>query len=113
MKNVVSPILNAMVNEFFTEAEDDLVGLWEIVSEVEERTGAAEQVLREQTLEVVRELLVHGLVAGNPPYSVHGYRPWTDQRPDAVIDRIRSEWIALGRIPNIPDIAWFARPDWA
>jgi hypothetical protein len=60
---------------------------------------------------VVRELLAHGLLAGDPPYSKDGYTAWQDQRLDAVIDRIRAEWIALGRTPNIPDIVWFSTPD--
>ena len=103
--------MNSLKEAFLKEAEDDIVGLWEIVKILEEDHGAANEVLCEQSLEVVRGLLAHGLLAGDPPYSVGGYRPWADQQPDAVIDRIRSEWIALGHTPNIPDIVWFSRPD--
>jgi len=94
---------------FYAEAREDLVGLWEIVKEVEERTGPGEDA-PERALELVRALLRRGLRAGDSPYSAGGYRPWPNQEPDAVIDRIRREWLALGRTPNIPDIAWFDLP---
>jgi hypothetical protein len=98
-----------LAEQFSAEAREDLIGLWEIAKEVEERTGPGE-VAREQTLELVRELLRRGLRAGEPPYSSGGFRPWPKQEPDAVIDRIRREWLALGRTPNIPDIVWFDLP---
>jgi len=96
--------------QFLAEAQDDLVGLWEIARDVGERAGSAEDT-REETLALVRELLARGLVAGDPPYAAGGYRPWTDQDPDQAVARIRREWLALGRMPDIPDIAWFGRGD--
>ena len=96
------------VRHFLTEARDDDVGLWEIVREVEQRTGPGDVVM-EETLAVVRKLLSRGLRAGDPPYSARGYRTWPNQQPDAVIRRIRSKWAALGRKPGIADIVWFRR----
>lgn len=64
----------------------------------------------EDALSVARTLLSRGLRAGDPPYSAGGFRPWDDQNPDIVIQRIRSEWILLGRKPDIPDIVWFDFP---
>ena len=107
---MAEPDVQRMVDAFAAESRDDLVGLWQIVGRIEERTTDPSS-LREQTLRVVRALLARGLLAGDPPYSAGGFRVWVDQRPDAVIDRILSEWIALGRVPNIPDIVWFSRPD--
>jgi hypothetical protein len=98
-----------LVEQFFTEAKSDLVGLWEIVRKVEQQTGPGE-IAREQTQAVVGALLARGLPAGDPPYSAGGYRPWANQEPAAVIARIRREWQALVRPPNIPDIAWFGLP---
>lgn len=97
-----------LVDQFFAEAGDDLIGLWEIARQFEQETGPGD-LAREQTLAVVQALLTRGLRAGDPPYSAGGYQPWTDQEPAAVIERIRREWLALGRTPNIPDIAWFKR----
>lgn len=106
----VVTVPEGLIGRFLAEAQDDQVGLWEIVREVEQRSASGASAL-EETLAVVRELLSHGLQAGDPPYSTDGYRAWADQRPDAVIERIRREWAALGRAPNIPDIVWFGLPD--
>ena len=97
-----------LVEEFLAESNDDLIGLWEIVRKVAQRVPANGSLM-EETLAVVRELLAQGLAVGDPPYSGVGYRPWPDQNPDSVVERIRSEWLALGRDPNIPDMAWFGR----
>ena len=80
---VTETLRSQLISRFLREAGDDLVGLWQIVNAVERQTGDG-GALREQTLDVVRELLAHGLVTGDPPYSANGYRPRTDQRPDAV-----------------------------
>lgn len=98
-----------LADQFCAEAREDLVGLWEIAREVEEQTGPGEAA-REQTLDLVRALLQRGLRAGDPPYLAGGYRPWPNQEPDIVIERIRREWLALGRMPNITDIVWFDLP---
>ncbi len=102
--------MKRLTDEFVAEARNDLVGLWEIAREFESSTADAEAV-RDQTMDLVRTLLAGGLIAGDSPYSAQGFRPWRNQVPDAVIDRIRSEWIALGRPPNIPDIVWFSGRD--
>jgi hypothetical protein len=104
-----STLPERLVEQFCAEARSDLVGLWEIMQKVEQETGPGE-LARQQTLAVVSALLARGLRAGDPPYSAGGYRPWANQEPAAVIERIRREWQALGRPPNIPDIAWFGLP---
>jgi hypothetical protein len=97
-----------LVDAFYSESGVDLVGLWQIAKVVEEAVGVG-AVAREQSLLIVRALLEKGLCAGDPPYRAGGYEPWQDQTASAVIDRIRSEWVALGRTPNIPDVVWFGR----
>lgn len=104
----VSVTLHDLVGQFLAEAKDDLVGLWEIAREVGLHAGSGDDV-REETLAVVRELLSSGLLVGDPPYAGGGYRPWPDQDKDRATARIRREWLALGRMPDIPDIAWFGR----
>ena len=99
-----------LVDEFYTESLEDIVGLFSIVKEVGELIGN-EDVTREQALRVVEALLAKGMLAGDPPYYPDGYKPWSDQNRDAVIGRIRLEWLRLGRVPNIPDIAWFGPPE--
>lgn len=98
----------SLVEEFRAESGSDLVGLWEIAKEVEELVGPGETA-REQSLMIVRDLLEEGLVAGDPLYGPGGYKAWDDQVPVNVVVRIRTEWLSLGRTPNIPDIVWFGR----
>lgn len=97
-----------IVDDLYEESEDDLVGLWEVAKLVEELVGTGEEA-REQSLTIVNDLLVKGLVVGDPPYAPGGYKVWDDQDPKRVVGKIRAEWISLGHTPNIPDIAWFAR----
>ncbi len=108
MRNLTENQIIKIVEDLHKESIDDVVGLWQVIGFVHECLGD-ESVLREPSLDVVRGLLAKGLLAGDPPYSAGGYQPWSDQDPEAVIDRIRREWLALGRTPNIPDIVWFAR----
>lgn len=103
-----SVVPHDLVDQFLAEAKEDLVGLWEIAREVHQRAGTSGDVV-EDTLALIRELVSRGLQVGDPPYSATGYHPWTDQNPDRIVSRIRQEWLALGRMPDIPDIAWFGR----
>lgn len=109
--NIAPAALHKLRDKVLARSRDDYVGLWVVIKQLDEEYGVPGDALREQTLEVVRELLKLGLLAGDPPYSVTGYGPWQDQRPDAVIERIRAEWIALGRTPSIPDTVWFSTPN--
>ena len=108
MRRLTDHERRTLVDELYAESGGDLVGLWEIAKEVEEFVGAGEEA-REQSLMIVTDLLAKGLVVGDPPYALGGYKTWADQSPDKVVGRIRSEWISLGHTPSIPDIAWFAR----
>lgn len=108
MKGLTDGERRNLVDEFYAESSGDLVGLWEIAKEVQDLVGPGEAA-REQSLLVVRDLLGKGLIAGDPPYRLNGHEAWGDQKPDAVVARIRAEWLALGHAPDIPDIAWFSR----
>lgn len=98
-----------IIDRFYAEAQEDAIGLWEIIDEIEENSNSNIDI-RQQTSLLVRLLLARGLIAGNPPYSATGYEPWPNQEPDAVVNRINREWDALGRLPSVPDIVWFALP---
>lgn len=106
MKTLSDNQISALVAEFHTESEEDIVGLFAVAKEVAELLED-EDAAREQTLRVVEAILKSGMIAGDPPYSSKGYKPWPNQTPEAVLNRIRSEWLAMKRRPDIPDIAWF------
>jgi hypothetical protein len=109
MDDTTQALTMRVVEEIALEAKDDWVGLWQIIGQFE-RFSLDEAMLRERTLDVVRALLDRGFIAGDSIYYTHPFRPWPDQRPEAIIERIRSEWLALGRIPNIGDIVYFDLP---
>ena len=108
--------LRELAREFAQEAETDFVGLWEIVHAVREAApGAEESTHRDAVLALIALLLQRGLTIGQfravsaamaPDYL---FEPWTEPR-DAALERIRAEWSALGRDPDIGEIAWVVAP---
>ena len=102
----------SIIDGFLREAVEDYIGLWQVIKEAKDLNPDANDVeLRSLALCLVRDLLLAGFEAGNPPYSPSGYQPWLDQDLDHVIARIEYEWNALGREPNIGDIVWFGLPN--
>jgi hypothetical protein len=88
------------------EAAQDVVGLWNLCHAARYDWGATRpEEIKALVLGFVRELLANGVQAIN----VSDGRPWPDQQPDSVIERISREWDALGREPNVPDIVWFKK----
>lgn len=106
MKTLTQDQIKTLVQEFHTQNSEDIVGLFSVVQEVGDLFKDDDVVL-EETLVIVKALLADGMVAGDPPYYPDGYRPWPDQDPLKVANRIRSEWLQLGHTPDIPDIVWF------
>lgn len=103
----------ALIEGYKEEAKGDTIGLYQIISRMKKDFHAQKETeIRDLTLEFVREMLANGFEAIDPPYLRNGYHRWENQDPDYVINRIKTEWQALGRIPNIPDIVWFGRTEW-
>ena len=97
---------------YHTKSVEDVFGLSSVAKDVRELlVDAGEDINREEALRVVDALLRRGMLAGTSPYHPEGYQPWADQNRDAVIHRIRSEWLQLGREPHLHEIAWFGPPE--
>lgn len=95
-----------------TKSVEDVFGLSSVAKDVRELlVGADEDINREEALRVVDALLKRGMLAGTSPYHPEGYQSWADQNRDAVIRRIRSEWLQLGREPHLHEIVWFGPPE--
>ncbi len=90
------------------EAREDYLGLWQIVMRTN-RLASSDERAREDTLADIRVLLARGVRAGNLT-GEGGFAAWPDQFPDSVIERVRREWVALGRAPTVNEIAWFDLP---
>src|SRR6516162_4202261 len=90
------------------ECHRDHVGLWEIVNAVQLDLGTkhpAETQARAHQL--VRSLLdQRGMQVGHPTPDGRRFVSW-DVPPDEAVRRIEQEWSALGREPNIREVAWF------
>ena len=90
------------------ECHQDHVGLWEIVNAVQFDLGSKEPTeTRALTLQLVRSLLHNpGIQVGHPAPDGRNFISW-DLPPDEALRRIEQEWSALGREPNIGEVAWF------
>jgi hypothetical protein len=97
---------------FVEEGRDDYVGLWEIVRAVREDFGVQDDgEVKRTSLGLIQQLLCHyGMSAGVPTPDGRGFVPWP-LSTDETLRRIETEWVALGRDPDIWEIVWFVTPE--
>jgi hypothetical protein len=90
------------------ECQMDHIGLWEIVDAVRFDLGTTSaSEIRTLTLGLVRSLLFERqMLVGHPTPDGRHFVSW-DLPPDQAVSRIEKEWSALGREPNIGEMAWF------
>jgi hypothetical protein len=102
--------LKSVKDSIVTECEDDYVGLWAVVREVEEAfPGRDEAAIRDEVLHLLRELLAeHEIQAGYPIRTDRGFQSLA-LSPEQVIAQIEKEWPA-GRRPTIGEGFWFTKP---
>ena len=113
-----------MAEEILDRATDDWIQLSE-VAWVAMSTGGAqtETEVLDMSLAAMRSLLDRGemyvgdlrVAEGQPavgPLKLPAivFRPW-DLTVDASMERVRREWVALGRRPNLGDICWLEKRD--
>jgi hypothetical protein len=94
---------------FLAEAEDDYVGLWAIAAVTRWHLGMSDNdKVKALTLAFVRDLLAHGLCAGDYDYGTGMFHPWTERDTDSTLARIDSEWDPMRGDPNLAEsICWF------
>lgn len=90
------------------ECHEDHVGLWRVVNAVRYDLGFTNPMeTQAMTLRLVQGLLdEEGMQIGHPAPDGRHFVPWNLSSEQA-ISRIEKEWSALGREPNIGEIAWF------
>ena len=100
--------LQEVIESFVDECNDDHVGLWRFVNAVKQDLGIHDpSEVRRLTMIVVQELLEkHRIAVGEPTSDWRGFVPWNTPS-DQALERIDREWTALGRDPNVWEIAWF------
>ena len=107
MKKTVSSI----VEEYAHEARNDFIPFhWPYLDSNNAADLDIDLKAMDKTLKLVRALLARGFQAVDL-IEDGGCIAWPDQSPEAVLGRIRHEWEALGREPNLGDICWFNLPD--
>jgi hypothetical protein len=94
------------------ECHIDHVGLWEVVNAVRFDLGSTDpSEMRATTLRLVQRLLhERGMQVGHPTPDGRHFVSW-GLSPDQAVSRIEQEWSALGREPDIGEVAWFTRTD--
>jgi hypothetical protein len=99
-----------VVESLVEECRVDHVGLWEVINAARYDLGASTPAETQATaLQLVRSLLDRGMYIGFPAADGKGFVPW-DVSADGAVRRIEQEWSALGREPNIGEVAWFTAP---
>ena len=95
MKKLSDEQIREFVEDWYhIKSIEDVFGLSSVAKDVRELLiDADEDTNRDEALRVVDALLKRGMLAGTSPYHPEGYQPWADQNRDAVIRRIRSEWL--------------------
>jgi hypothetical protein len=94
-------------NVLLTEGSVDYVGLWEAITHVEHGLKQTNpQKVREVTMDLIGELLLKGLMKAGDLNETGEFVAW-QLNPEEALKRIRDEWNALSREPDLGDIAWF------
>ena len=90
------------------ECSQDYVGLWSIIHDVYTDLGENIEALevQKQTIKLIQELLNEGFLKAGMFDENARFEFW-DLSIQETITRIKLEWDALGRKPNIGEIVWF------
>lgn len=104
--------LETIRDDLISECRDDFVGIWSVLWQVKNRIGTQDPLeLQRLTLELIHDLLETRTVqAGTFGPGGKQFRSW-NVPPEQAVDAIKQEWDALGREPNIGDIAYLTTPD--
>ena len=94
-----------IAQQICAECREDYVGLWSIVRRIRGAGVADHFRILETTLALLRQLLSEGeIIAGQ--FVDRKFLEWKVP-PQEIIAKIETEWVNLGRDPDIGEIAWF------
>lgn len=96
-----------IVVEFLAECQDDYVGLWSLVGRSRQASdGVGDEQRRDLILEKIHELLQQEKIVAGSFVDKKTFLQWRED-PEAIVNKIRGQWLALGRDPDIGEIVWF------
>ena len=98
----------AVLDSLVDECHEDHVDLWEIVNAVRFDLGVTHPAeIRETTLRLVGSMLhERGIQVGHPAPDGRRFEAWS-LSPEQALSQLEREWSALGREPDIGEVAWF------
>ncbi len=103
------PNLESIKRGIVRECEEDHVGLWSIVRDVEEAYPSKDlAAVRRATLKILYDLLVRRQVSAGYPTETGKFRSLR-LPPAGLIARIEAEWPA-DRRPAMGESVWFTKP---
>jgi hypothetical protein len=89
------------------ELDEDYVGIWTLAWHIRRRIiDVSDEGVRALATAILHGLHESAVRIGSLSEESGTFTPWPDE--DGV-DRVMREWTALGRDPNIGEIAWLAR----
>lgn len=108
MASAPSPSPKELKQSILTECNEDHVGLWSVIQDVEGFLPKRDQAaVRDQVLRLLHELLVaHEIKAGFP--TPEGHFRSLKAAPEKIMARIEAEW-PVGHRPTIGEGLWFTR----
>ena len=102
------PILESLERIVLAECEEDHVGLWSIIRDVEDfLVKPDDAAVRNQVLGLLKELLVADEIVAGFPTPEGGFHPLR-MSAEKIIARIEADW-PVGHRPNIGEGLWFTR----
>ncbi|MDQ7807288.1 hypothetical protein Q5425_26430 [Amycolatopsis sp. A133] len=89
------------------ELDDDYVGLWTLPWHIRRALPeAGDAQIREIAAAVLEALVAAGAAIGDLDETTGTFDPWETR---GAVEAVMSAWRALGRDPNLGEVAWIAR----
>ncbi|HUY87501.1 MAG TPA: hypothetical protein VMV10_02080 [Pirellulales bacterium] len=100
--------VESLKQNILAECDDDHVGLWSVIRDVEEALPKLGQAaIRDHVLGVLRELLVAQEIKAGYPTATGGFRSLR-ATPDKILAQIEADW-PVGHRPTIGEGPWFTK----
>jgi hypothetical protein len=102
------PTLKSLKQHILTECDEDYVGLWSVIRDVEESLSTTDEtIIRKKALSLLHDMLVAGEIkAGFPTNDGSGFRSLC-LTPEKIIEQIETDWPVGARRPTIGEGVWF------
>jgi hypothetical protein len=100
--------IESLKQNILTECEEDHVGLWSVIRDVEEAFPKRGQAaIRDQVLKLLHELLVGKEIEAGFPTAVGRFQPLR-AAPEKILEQIEADW-PVGHRPTIGEGLWFSK----